>query len=116
MALSIIIKPHLTEKANKLASNPVLNQYTFVVSKSANKVEIAKAIRAQFDVEVVSVNTMVRPGKSRGRVVKGRMTSGRTSPYKLAVVTLKEGNYIDNYYGASVEETVVEEVEGEAQA
>jgi large subunit ribosomal protein L23 len=107
MAKSIIIKPLLTEKTNKLASNARLNQYTFVVDKSANKVEIAKAVEKQFGVTVLAVNTSIRPGKNKGRVIKGKMTNGITSSIKKAVVTIKEGEFIERFYGPSqVEENV----------
>jgi len=40
--MDILIKPILTEKATKESEDR--NTYTFLVSKSANKVEIKKAI------------------------------------------------------------------------
>ena len=40
MAKQIIIKPIITEKADRLSED--LNQYTFLVDKSANKVEIKR--------------------------------------------------------------------------
>jgi large subunit ribosomal protein L23 len=96
---NIIIRPILTEKSNALAENPLLNQYTFEVLKSANKIEIKKAVEEQFDVTVNSVNTSIRPGKAKSRVVKGRHTKGRTSSIKKAIVTIAEGEYIDGFFG-----------------
>lgn len=96
---NIIIRPILTEKTNMLADNPLLNQYTFEVRKDANKIEIKKAVEAQFDVTVEAVNTSIRPGKSKSRVVKGRQTKGRTSSIKKAVVTVQEGDIIEGFYG-----------------
>lgn len=96
---NIIIRPILTEKTNALADNPLLNQYTFEVLKSANKIEIKKAIEEQFGITVNSVNTSVHPGKSKARVVKGRHTKGRTSSIKKAVVTVAEGETIEGYFG-----------------
>lgn len=104
---TIIIKPLITEKTTKLAENPNLNQYTFVVDRKANKIEIKKAVENQFGVTVQAVNTSVLPGKKRSRIVKGRQTSGRTSPIKKAIVTIGEGEFIDGFYG-----DVEEEVEG----
>jgi len=98
---NIIIKPILTEKTNALADNPLLNQYTFQVIKGANKIEIKRAVEEQFGVTVKSVNTSIRPGKTKARVVKGRHTKGRTSPIKKAIVTLLEGDVIDAFYGDS---------------
>jgi len=96
---NIIIRPILSEKTNALAENPLLNQYTFEVLKSANKIEIKKAVEEQFGVTVEAVNTSIRPGKSKARVVKGRHTKGRTSAIKKAVVTIAEGEYIEGYFG-----------------
>ncbi|MCP4440456.1 MAG: 50S ribosomal protein L23 [Aureispira sp.] len=96
---NIIVKPLITEKTTKLAEDPNLNQYTFVVNRKANKVEIKKAVEDQFGVTVQAVNTSVLPGKKRSRIVKGRQTTGRTSPIKKAVVTIGEGEFIDGFYG-----------------
>lgn len=121
MAQPIIIKPLLTEKSTKVASDPELNQYTFVVAEDANKIQIRKAAEEQFGVEVVSVKTMICPGKKRSRIVKGRMTSGRKSPYKKAIITVREGQYIEEgFYGESMEEDFedadIEETEEEINA
>lgn len=99
MAKQIIIKPLLTDKSNALADNPLLNQYTFVVNIDANRIEIKNAIEKQFGVTVENVNVSIRPGKKRGRVIKGRMTSGRKAPIKKAYVTVKQGDIIEGYYG-----------------
>lgn len=111
----IIIKPIITEKTTALAENPLLNQYTFQVDKSANKIQIKKAVEDQFGVSVVTVNTLIRPGKAKSRVVKGRHTKGRTSSIKKAVVTVKEGDVIEGFYGeATMNE--VEAIDSETNA
>ena len=96
---NIIIKPILTEKLNMFAENALLNQFTFQVAKNANKIEIKKAVEEQFGVTVTAVNTFIRPGKSKARIVKGRHTKGRTSSIKKAIVTVAEGEYIDGFLG-----------------
>jgi large subunit ribosomal protein L23 len=98
---NIIIRPILTEKTNALAENPLLNQYTFEVDKKANKVQIKNAVEEQFGVTVNAVNTSIRPGKAKARVVKGRHTKGRTSSIKKAIVTIAEGEYIEGFFGES---------------
>jgi large subunit ribosomal protein L23 len=103
----IIIKPLISEKSTKLAENAILNQYTFVVDKNSNKIEIRKAVETKFGVNVISVNTSLRPGKKKSRVVKGRYVHGKTAPVKKAYVTIAEGQFIDGFYGESVD---VEEV------
>lgn len=110
----IIIKPLISEKSTQLAEDPTLNQYTFVVAKDANKIEIRKAVEEKFGVDVVAVNTSIRPGKNKSRVVKGRMVTGRTAPIKKAIVTVAEGQFIDGFYGTEAvdfEEFDSEEVE-----
>lgn len=106
MSKVILIRPIITEKATRLADNPMLNQYTFEVHKDANKIEIRKAVEAQFGVHVTSVNTSVRPGKRKGRIVKGSMRHGITSSIKKAIVTVAEGEFIEGFYGNTAEEEV----------
>ena len=65
MAKNIIIKPIITEKAETLSEN--MGQYSFIVDKRANKVEIRKAVEKQFNVSVDSVNTINMPKKSKSR-------------------------------------------------
>ena len=85
---NIIIAPVITEKS---AMQREKNVYTFKVAKSANKIQIKKAIEAAFGVTVVKVNTLNTKSKSK-RV--GRYT-GRTQTYKKAFVTLKDGDSIE---------------------
>ncbi len=77
----IILTPVITEKS---VDNMASSKYTFKVAKNANKVEIAKAAEALFDVEVVKVNTMNCIGHTRrvGRFV------GKKADYKKAIVTI----------------------------
>jgi large subunit ribosomal protein L23 len=80
----------LTEKANKQSAE--LGQYTFEVSKSANKHAIAEAVAATFKVTVRRVNTQNYPGKNK-RSRQG--TPSTTSEWKKAIVTLKAGDKIE---------------------
>ena len=84
----IIIAPVITEKSAYAADK---NVYTFKVAKSANKIEIKKAIEALFNVHVVSVNTLITKAKDK-RV--GKYT-GKTKTYKKAIVSLKDGESIE---------------------
>jgi large subunit ribosomal protein L23 len=92
----IIIKPVITEKADGLSESR--GQYTFIVNKNANKIEIKKAVRDMFNVEVDSVNTMVVPAKMKSRNTKRGAIQGSVSAYKKAVVTLVNGETI-NFFG-----------------
>jgi len=77
-----------TEKGTTLEPE---RKYLFQVAKTANKVQIRKAIEEIYQVKVASVNTAVVPGK-RKRV---RQDFGYTPDWKKAVVTLKVGHKID---------------------
>ena len=93
--MGIIIKPIVTEKMTQLGDK--LNRYGFRVQKDANKIEIKKAVEAMYDVAVNEVNTMVVAPKVKSRFTKGGVISGKSSAYKKAIVTVKEGDKIDFY-------------------
>lgn len=97
MAKQILIKPIITEKAELLSENK--NQYSFQVSKDANKIQIRKAVEEMYNVNVVAVNTIVTPGKIKVRGTRSGYQRGRISPVKKAVVTVEEGDTIDFYSG-----------------
>jgi large subunit ribosomal protein L23 len=78
---------HLSEKSNLLSTT---SRYVFRVSPKANKLEVKKAIEKVYDVHVTAVNIVRTPGKSR----RVGQTTGRTSDWKKAYVTLKEGEKI----------------------
>jgi|SRR5687767_14465710 len=90
---TILVKPLITEKADTLSEGK--NQYSFIVDKGANKIEIRKAVEALYTVSVESVNTMVIPGKRKTRNTKKGVLHGRKPSYKKAVVTLATGENID---------------------
>lgn len=85
----IIIRPIITERSNMLAGE--LNQFTFEVHLDSNKPQIKAAVEQLFDVEVVSVRTLIVPAK-RGR--RGRKVYMRTGAYKKAIITLPVGQTI----------------------
>ncbi len=93
MAKNILIKPIITEKAEGLSEK--LNQYSFVVAKGSNKVEIKKEIEKMYSVNVESVNTLVMPGKTKSRSSKRTVLKGRVPSFKKAIVTLAQGEEID---------------------
>jgi len=93
--MNILIKPIITEKMTE--QSEVFNRFAFVVERSANKIEIKKAVEETYDVTVESVRTMVCIGKKRTRGTKSGFISGRTKTYKKALVSLSEGDTIDFY-------------------
>lgn len=90
---TILVKPLITEKADTLSESK--SQYTFIVDKNANKIEIKKAVEALYTVNVEAVNTMVIPGKRKTRNTKKGVLHGRKPSYKKAVITLATGETID---------------------
>ena len=95
MNKQILIKSVVSEKAELLSEKQT--QYTFVVNKSANKIEVRHAVEARYGVTVDSVNTMNMPGKSKNRSTKSGIIRGRVPGFKKAIVTLIEGDTIDLY-------------------
>ena len=81
-AYDIIKRPIITEQSMEQTE---MKRYTFEVAKSANKIEIAKAVEEIFGVKVAKVNTLNVQGKMK-RV--GRYPQGRTASWKKAMVTL----------------------------
>ncbi len=93
--MGIINKPIVTEKMTQLGEK--LNRYGFRVDKNANKIQIKKAVEALYEVTVLEVNTMIVAPKKKSRFTKSGVINGKTSAYKKAIVTLKEGEVIDFY-------------------
>lgn len=93
MAKTILIKPLITEKSEMLSERR--NQYSFVVNKGANKIEIKKAVEEMYNVPVESVNTIIMPAKEKNRTTRSGMIRGSVSSFKKAIVTLPEGEEID---------------------
>lgn len=89
----ILVKPLITEKADNLSESK--SQYSFIVDKGVNKIEIRKAVEQLYTVNVESVNTMVIPGKRKSRNTKKGVLHGRKPSYKKAIVTLATGETID---------------------
>jgi len=77
-----------TEKASLVEPQ---GQYVFEVARRANKIEIKKAVEAIYKVSVAHVRTSVVPGKKK----RVRQEFGHTTPWKKAVVSLREGQKIE---------------------
>ncbi len=84
-------------RKKKDGSAPVNCVYGFYVDPSANKIQIKKAVEDKFGVSVISVNTINYAGKSKSRYTKKGLIVGKTSAFKKAYVTLKDGEQIDFY-------------------
>jgi large subunit ribosomal protein L23 len=93
--MNILLKPIVTEKMT--GQGDKFNRYGFVVARSANKLQIKKAVEEMYGVTVESVNTLRYGGKTKTRYTKSGAMVGKTAASKRAVVTLAAGNTIDFY-------------------
>jgi len=88
----VIIAPVVSEKSYGLIDE---GKYTFVVDPRSNKTEIKLAIEKIFNVQVASVNTINRQGKTR----RTKFGLGKRKDTKRAIVSLAEGHRIDIFGG-----------------
>lgn len=91
--MDILIRPIVTEKMTLQADK--LNRYAVIVEKSANKLQIKKAIQDMYGVTVTAVNTQRYMGKFKSRFTKTGVISGRTNSFKKAIITLSKDEKID---------------------
>ncbi|MDD3295922.1 MAG: 50S ribosomal protein L23 [Candidatus Omnitrophica bacterium] len=82
---SIIKSPLVTEKLTKDAG---YRKYGFWVDRDSNKVEIKKAIERIYKVKVDKISSIMVKGKMK-RLRSNQ--AGKTTSWKKAVVTLREG-------------------------
>ena len=95
-AYDIIKRPIITEQSMAETEN---KKYTFEVAKSANKIEIARAVEEIFAVKVSKVNTLNMQGKEKRT---GRYPAGRRPSWKKAVVTLTEDSKTIEFFEGMV--------------
>lgn len=80
----------------------LVRKYVFIVATDANKLEIKSAIEAIYnagkkkdqEITVTSVRTLRVPSKMKRR---GLRSSGLTSQRKKAIVTLAQGQILEDY-------------------
>ena len=83
----VLRRPLVTEKNTELQAQ---GKYAFEVAREANKHQIKQAVEKAFKVEVMAVNVMTVPGKTR-RIGRRQVL---TQSWKKAIVTLKPGDSI----------------------
>jgi len=88
LAYKILRGPHITEKSTELTEK---NQYVFKVYANANKVEIKRAIKQIYNVDVLDAKIINVPKRPR----KFGKTPGFRKGYKKAIIKIKEGQKID---------------------
>ena len=95
-AYDIIKRPIITEQS---MAETEAKKYTFEVAKSANKIEIAKAVEEIFGVKVIRVTTTTVRGKAKRT---GAYPKGRRPSWKKAVVTLSEDSKTIEFFEGMV--------------
>ena len=93
--MNTLFKPIITEKASKISER--LNQYTFLVDKRSNKIQIKKAVEDIYDVKVENVSTINYGSERKKRYTKNGIQNGKSNSIKKAIVKLAEGDKIDFY-------------------
>ena len=88
----IIVRPVVTEKSS--AAFQARGEYTFQVHPDATKSLVRQAVESLFGVHVIGVWTSNQRGKTR-RVGK---SIGRRNHWKKAIVTLREGETIEQIF------------------
>jgi large subunit ribosomal protein L23 len=81
----VIRRPLITEKST--AQRDDMSVIAFEVDRRANKIDVKRAVEAQFKVKVAEVRVARVHGKTRRQ---GRFV-GRRPDWKKAYVTLREG-------------------------
>jgi large subunit ribosomal protein L23 len=89
----ILLAPVISEKSYGLIDE---GKYTFLVRPDANKTEIKIAVEKVFNVKVIGVNTVNRPGKRK----RTRLGFGKRNDTKRAIVSLASGDRIDLFGGS----------------
>lgn len=87
--VDLIKYPVITAKTLiKLYTN---RQYTFDVDPRLSKPQIKKLFENLFNIEVVAINTHIPPRKQ----LRVGFTKGNRPRYKRAIITLKEGQFLN---------------------
>jgi large subunit ribosomal protein L23 len=88
----VLRRPIITEKNTALQEQ---NKYAFEIDGRANKHQVKQAVEKAFKVEVVAVNMITVPSKTK-RFGRHQV---KTSPWKKAIVTLEAGAKIEFFEG-----------------
>ncbi len=83
----VLLHTRVTEKSNNAVKE---NKYTFTVADRTNKVEIVRAVKAHYGVDVEAVRVIAGRDKMRRR---GRQIGWKRG-FKKAIVTVREGQTI----------------------
>ncbi|MEJ6582942.1 MAG: 50S ribosomal protein L23 [Crocinitomicaceae bacterium] len=91
---TIIKKPIISEKATGLSE--AFNRFTFAVDRTANKIEIKKAVEKMYAVQITDVRTMnYGGGKPSTKYTNRGVVEQPSKKWKKAIVTVADGETID---------------------
>jgi large subunit ribosomal protein L23 len=96
LASEVVIRPVISEKSMDETQR---GKYTFRVHSEANKLQVKQAVEELFKVDVVEVNVLTTKAKEKIRNRRRGRTTGWTSPWKKAVVTVAAGQKIEFFEG-----------------
>jgi len=99
--------PKISEKTYFLSEKQ--NTYVFTVPSTMNKLEVIKHVKAQYEVDAVSVNIVNAKGKAVRFVRKGgKVNKGVRMTIKKAYVRLAEGQSLPVFAALTDEEQTAE--------
>lgn len=78
----VIIRPIVTEKSTLQQKG---GKYSFAVNKKATKIDVKKAIKQLYGVDVLKVNIISTPGKER-LAGRGRIITKRKEQKKVMII------------------------------
>lgn len=114
MSKLMALQPRMSEKAYGLSKER--QTYIFDVPLTANKMTVADAVEAQFDVTVENVNISIVKGKVKRTYRKnGRPSIGRDNDVKKAYVKLKAGDQIPVFAAVEEDEAKAEKAQERAE-
>jgi large subunit ribosomal protein L23 len=94
--MGVLVRPVISEKSTLETDR---NNYTFMVARDANKLQVKAAIEELFKVDVVTINVSITKPKEKSRNRRRSRIVGWSSAWKKAVVTLAAGQKIEFFEG-----------------
>jgi large subunit ribosomal protein L23 len=94
------------EEVPRVTEEDLVRKYTFLVARTANKIEIKHAIEEIYNagkkkkdelIEVTNVRTLTIKGKRKRNRINARSEGGYTPNRKKAIVTLAKGQMLEDY-------------------
>jgi large subunit ribosomal protein L23 len=92
--MDVLKKPIISHKFASMSGSKV---YGFIVDLNANKPVIKNAIQSVYNVQIASIKTIVSNRDKKFTRTRKAIFIGKKRAYKKAIVTLKEGFFINFY-------------------